>query len=309
MPNKGRKIQHKLVAEIITDLFGDNNLSDDYINLLKKYDLTIKDGLDIKERTLSTATAFPKNYENYKIILLIIDEFRYFFKEKYEEKYDSKIDLTILNQYKPNKLYWDIKNDQNKTEEIIMPYTGEDYLNETFLKDLVNFNLLGYYDKIRYELINTPSESLINKDIRQYCLKEFNRLNLLDEIKKEHPQSMADAISYLIYNLNEKEINKIIELKVEDYPFTVHFSLGMWIRNEFGLNQKINSRLIYDCYKSKYNDDEWKFFPLIMADSASSIILKELSNYIHENYEEIKKIKFTGKIDKMKYRLDDYDIF
>lgn len=206
MQNNEINVEDKLALEIITDLFGDNNLSDDYINLLNEYNLTKEDGNWIKERTLGIASHVPKNYEDYKILLWVINDFRYFFKERYEEKYSEEINLEKLNQYKPNKLYWSIKNDQEKSEEILMPYTGDDYLNETFLKDLVEFNLLGYYEKIRNMLINTPSNELINKDIRKYCLKEFDRLNLLDEIKKEHPQSMNAAINCLIHNLNEDEI-------------------------------------------------------------------------------------------------------
>lgn len=308
MQNNEINVEDKLALEIITDLFGDNNLSDDYINILNEYNLTKEDGNWIKERTISIASHVPKNYEDYKILLWVINDFRYFFKERYEEKHSEEINLEKLNQYKPNKLYWSIKNDQEKSEEILMPYTGDDYLNETFLKDLVEFNLLGYYEKIRNMLINTPSNELINKNIRKYCLKEFDRLNLLDEIKKEHPQSMNAAINCLIHNLNEDEINKIYELGVENYPSSVHFSLGIWIRNEFGLNLKINSKLVYDCYHSKYNEKEWKIFALSIPDTQSSIILEELCEYVCENYDEVKNINFTHKIDKRKYRLDDYDI-
>ncbi len=37
----------------------------------------------------------------------------------------------------------------------------------------------------------------------------------------------------------------------------------------------------------------------------SNILLKNLSNYDFKNYDDVKKINFTGKIDKRKYRLDD----
>ena len=56
-----------------------------------------------------------------------------------------------------------------------------------------------------------------------------------------------------------------------------HFFFGMWIRNNFGLNEKVNSRLVYECYTSRHNDDSIiKKGPLLMADAASSIIEKEL---------------------------------
>ena len=73
----------------------------------------------------------------------------------------------------------------------------------------------------------------------------------------------------------------------------------MWIRNEFGLNEKINSKLTYECYTSKYNDRGiGKMGPLWMADAASPVILKELWAEVHKNYDKIKKHKLTGKIDK-----------
>ena len=66
-----------------------------------------------------------------------------------------------------------------------------------------------------------------------------------------------------------------------------HIFLGVWIRNEFGLNEKINSRLLYECYMSKYNcnkDIIGRMGPLFIADVASSIIVKELGEEIRRNY-------------------------
>ena len=80
--------------------------------------------------------------------------------------------------------------------------------------------------------------------------------------------------------------------------------MGTWIRNEFGLNGKINSKLIYDCYTSEFNNEKiGKIGPLLMADAASPIILKELWAEVHRKYDKIKKHKLSGEIDKGKYML------
>lgn len=292
--------------EIISELFGIKELSDDYLKLLKNYQMNEEDGTSIRDATIEFVSQLNRygNYEDYEKMLITIDEFRRRFSKRFEEIHNREINLDILNRYKPNKLYWQITNDIEKTKQILAPYTGEDFVNDIFLKDLVKYNLLGQYINMCGFLYNIPSKEFFGQDVRQYCLLKFEEMNLLDKIEEKHPQSMKDAVRYLICNLNQEEIDEIYESSMDKYECSNHFYLGMWIRNEFGLNEKVNSKLTYECYISKYNDRGiGKMGPLWMADAASPVILKELWAEVHKNYDKIKKYNLTGKIDKEKYML------
>ena len=278
--------------EIISELFGTEELSDDYLKLLKDYQMTEEDGMSIRDETIEFVSSLNRynNYEDYEMMLFTIDEFRERFSKRFEEIHNREINLDILNRYKPNKLYWQITTDQEKTKQILEPYTGKDFVNDIFLKDLVKYNLLGQYINMCGILCDTPSKEFLGKDVRQRCLLKFEELNLLDKIEEKHPQSMKDAVKCLISNLNQEDIDVIYESAQDKYWGLEYFYLGMWIRNEFGLNEKINSKLTYECYTSKYNDRGiGKMGPLWMADAASPVILKELWAEVHKNYDKIKK--------------------
>lgn len=278
--------------EIINELFGTEELSDDYLTLLKNYQMTEEDGISIRDETIEFVSSLNRynNYEDYEMMLFTIDEFRERFSKRFEKIHNHEINLDILNRYKPNKLYWQITNDREKTRQILEPYTGKDFVNDIFLKDLVKYNLLGQYINMCGILCNTPSKEFIGQDVRQCCLLKFEELNLLDKIEEKHPQSMKDAVKCLISNLNQEDIDVIYESAQDKYWGLEYFYLGMWIRNEFGLNEKINSKLTYECYTSKYNDRGiGKMGPLWMADAASPVILKELWAEVHKNYDKIKK--------------------
>lgn len=109
------------------------------------------------------------------------------------------------------------------------------------------------------------------------------------------PKSLMNAIKYLIENTSKEFINQVYNGTQSDMD-KLHFTLGMWIRNEFGFNQKANSRLEFDCENSKYYYASWE------ADNLSHVILYELWDYVQKNYEEIiKNTEFTNNIDMHKY--------
>lgn len=287
--------------KLIYELFGENELSDDYLTLLENYQMTKEDGILIRDETIEFVSPLNRDgtYEDYEMMMITIDEFRRRFSNRFKKIHNREINLDTLNLYKPNKLYWKITNDQEKTKQILAPYVGEDFLNDTFLRDLVKYNLLGHYSEMCRILYNTPSEEFIGKDARQCCILKFEKMNLLDKIEKNHPQSMKDAVKCLINNLSLEEIDEIYDKSRGINKSLNHFFFGMWIRNNFGLNEKVNSRLVYECYTSKHNEDSiFKEGPLWIADAASSIIEKELWDELHKNYDKIKKQKLAEKIDK-----------
>ena len=286
--------------KLIYELFGGNELSEDYLTLLENYQMTKEDGILIRDETIEFVSPLNRygTYKDYEM-MMTIDEFRRRFSDRFKKIHNNEMDLDVLNQYKPNKLYWQITNDRKKTKQLLTHYTGEDFLNDIFLKDSVRYNLLGQYINMCSILCNTPSKEFVGRDVRQCCLLKFEELNLLDKIEEKHPQSMKDAVRCLISNLSLKELDEVYENSMGIYKGINHFFFGVWIRNNFGLNQKVNSRLVYECYTSKHNDDSIrKKGPLWMADAASPIIEKELWDELHKNYDKIKKQKLAEKIDK-----------
>lgn len=226
--------------EIINELFGTEGLSVDYLKLLKDYQMTEEDGISIRDETIEFVSPLNRYgyYEDYEMMLFTIDEFRERFSKRFEKIHNREINLDTLNKYKPNKLYWQITNDREKTRQILEPYTGKDFVNDIFLKDLEKYNLLGQYINMCGILCNTPSKEFIGQDVRQCCLLKFEELNLLDKIEEKHPQSMKDAVRYLICNLNQEDIDVIYESTLDEYGGLEYIFLGVWIRNEFGTKRK-----------------------------------------------------------------------
>lgn len=127
---------------IVSELFGREEHSDDYLNLLKNYQMTKEEGISIGDETIKSVSPFNRHgtYEDYEM-MITVDEFRKRFLNRFREIHNREINLNILNNYKSNKLSWQITNDIKKTMEFLEPYTDEDFANDIFLKDLVKYNL------------------------------------------------------------------------------------------------------------------------------------------------------------------------
>ena len=295
--------------EIINCLCGEDYLSSKFINLLKSYDLTFSDGLEIREELFRESEYIKGNLDERKGSLM-----RQFIGEiviLYRKNHTQTINLDKLASYVKDDNIWDESIDRIRTIYILENnYLGVwPDLNDVYLRDLVKFNLLGKYADINFKLYNIPSKQLEGKDIREYLLEFFRRVNLIDEIDEKHPKSITEAVDYLIINMNIEEIDRIRTMERNQYASSEHFSLGMWIRNEFGINRGINSKLLYDCYQSKYNYHSSKEIILFSPDNVSDIILKCLWDEVDENYDKIKNYDFTSKINRRKYRLDNLDVF
>ncbi len=66
------------------------------------------------------------------------------------------------------------------------------------------------------------------------------------------PETINDAVDLLMRILTTEQKNEIAALQ-EDELFDLHFTLGLAIRNAFGLHD-INSKLLADC-GTKHPDD------------------------------------------------------
>jgi len=109
------------------------------------------------------------------------------------------------------------------------------------------------------------------------------------------PRTVAEAVDRLALVLAQAEKEAIAGMAEGDLTL-LHFGLGMWIRNEFGLWQE-DSELLADCERIKLNDSpplpqdllsalpkEWfevdgpsrKRLPCIHPDDASGLVIRAL---------------------------------
>lgn len=299
---RGLNMSHE---EIIYNLCGEDELSPKFIDLLKSYDLTENDGLEIKE-TLIEESKYIEGKDD--IMRSFVGEIVILYRKNHKETFNPD----KLASYVTDDDMWNQAIDRIKTINIL----EENYigiwpeLSDIYLKDLVKFNLLGKYASIHFSLFNFPSKDLEGKNVREYCIEHFKKYDLRDEIDEKHPKSIKEAVYCLIKNLDIEYLDRIKEMEKDGYSLYEHFSLGMWIRNEFGINKGVNSQLLYDCYCSEYNDRRYlKAAVLFTPDSVSDIILKALWDEVDKNYDKIKDYDFTSKIDRRKYRLDDLEDF
>ncbi len=76
-----------------------------------------------------------------------------------------------------------------------------------------------------------------------------------------YPKTISEAVDILMHILSKEDLDKLKSMS-EDDLIDLHFGLGNWIRNEFGLWNE-NYELMQDC-RAKNQDD------------ASSVIIKAL---------------------------------
>ena len=118
-------------------------------------------------------------------------------------------------------------------------------------------------------------------------------------------------IQYLIINSNQNFIDFI-------YNFNGEFIFSNnGIRPEYSLIinlciKKPNSKLILDCFNSKYNIYSYKLF--IDLSLCAKIILNELKEFIEKNYADIKKLNLKNKFVESEFgcfivdEIDDFSI-
>ncbi|HEY5536598.1 MAG TPA: DUF6794 domain-containing protein [Ignavibacteria bacterium] len=79
--------------------------------------------------------------------------------------------------------------------------------------------------------------------------------------KLNYPKTISEAVDVLMHIMPEEDLAKIKSMSEDDLDFS-HISLGVWIRNNFGLWDE-NYELMKDCEAS--NEDD-----------ASNIIIRHL---------------------------------
>lgn len=185
-----------------------------------------------------------------------------------------KIDLNIIKS--TYDLSLNFRNNQLVKSNTLKKFKGN--ILKAQIDSLCEFRDV---DKNKYGV--KLAQYLVNKEIYSNELYKFFDNNLNENYDKM-PESLSEAIEYLIVNNSQEFVDMIYNMDKEDM-IKFHFTLGMWIRNDFGINGWENEALLGDL-KSK-----------LRADGYSSEILYALWDYVQENYDDIiENTEFTNSI-------------
>jgi hypothetical protein len=93
----------------------------------------------------------------------------------------------------------------------------------------------------------------------------------------DYPENLFDAVNYLYENMPYVNL-QVLKNTPENQLTMLHFTLGEWIRNNFGLSDGENQKLLYSCAE---NSDTKYIYPEIgmafmHADDAAMIIIQAL---------------------------------
>lgn len=145
-------------------------------------------------------------------------------------------------------------------------------------KNMQNIILYTYYRKLHNEPIKFEEELIKFKNIEAREEQEYQKRFKQDSINGVYiPKNMEDCFLQLNKLLSKKDITQIKNLKNKNETGKYHLSLGMWIRNNWGLWG--GSRL------QKYIMDRIQTEP----DGMSSLVLEfywEWLNGINKNWKE-----------------------
>jgi len=94
---------------------------------------------------------------------------------------------------------------------------------------------------------------------------------------EDYPKTLLEAVNYLFENMPEVNL-RVLKSIPEDELSMLHFTLGKWIRNNLGLSDGENQKLLYSCAEN--SDTEYIYPDIGMAfihpDDASMIIIQAL---------------------------------
>jgi len=97
--------------------------------------------------------------------------------------------------------------------------------------------------------------------------------------EEEWPKTVKEAIEKLKEMLSEKDLEAIRNMK-ENELIQLHFSLGLFIRNQFGLWQGNNS-LIRDALRVSGEEVDEGEIMIVIPDRISGIIIEEFWKDLH----------------------------
>ena len=177
-------------------------------------------------------------------------------------------------------------------QEIVNYLCGEEGLKEEFI-DLLKSGGLSEDDgyEIKEKLLNEIDSS---RDLnlvfytcfeeKDFPMKELSKYRDNEEYKKlvrmQYPKSIDEAVDMLIEGLDKESIVNTKNLGKDEFGTIVHFGLGMYVRNHFGLNNNEAAELEEDIIK---NSEDF----LLFADDYSGVLMDHLWERVQKDYDEI----------------------
>ena len=128
-------------------------------------------------------------------------------------------------------------------------------------------------------------------------------------VEKQYPKSVKEAVSTVIDMLDIEEITSIRDDEKSTFTNRAHFGLGLFMRNNFGINNNRASQLLADFD----NNSEMRFY---LSDDISGSLCDRIWEEIQANYDEIIQAKSkddTQSVSKLKrqcgllYRQEEYE--
>ena len=119
------------------------------------------------------------------------------------------------------------------------------------------------------------------KEVFENYINDENYLNL---VEKQYPQSIKEAVSMAIDALDLKSILKIKEMDKSLFRNRTHFGLGLYMRNQFGINNERAHKLIEEF--SQVTGDSY-----FESDDISGFLSDEIWLEVQNNFDEIVETK------------------
>ncbi|MBQ9025548.1 MAG: hypothetical protein IJ104_04110 [Methanobrevibacter sp.] len=264
-------------------------LKEEYDDLIRYYNLSEENGIEIKDKCYAYCFEY-KEYDsklirNYHIVDTFYRAFRWHYNFLMERDRKSLDKFFNYSNYK--KL--DELTKEYQIKRYFKYHLKDEELCEFLHDELIGRDLLDYWGCLELYKNGTSLDS--KEKIKKY-LDDFE-----DSYDFSKPQSIMESNRYLVENTSREFIDEVYNSNQDDM-IRLHFTLGMVIRNDFGINDRSNSKLLGDISESKYATVS------LWSDDDSGVILNEFYDYVQENYDEIiKNTTFKNTINMGKYIL------
>lgn len=287
----------------IREIIMEKPFGNEFLEILSALNLKISKGYQL-QRIIHPDYSIDEIY--YKLNQIILKN------ENISNKALSKNDLNkFLIDYQIKCILYGCENNWDEIKKDLTENIDYNVIKST--KDLIfnfeNNSLLKSDDikKFKGNILKAQIDSLCefrNADKNKYGVKLAQYLedkeiysnnlykffdNNLNENYNKMPESLSEAIDYLIVNTSREFVDRIYNMDKKCMA-EFHFTLDMMIKNDFGLNNMENEALLKELK------------PNLLVDGYYGEIFYALWEYVQKNYEDIiENTEFKNTIDMDKY--------
>ena len=98
----------------------------------------------------------------------------------------------------------------------------------------------------------------------------------MELISKQFPQTVEEAVEEIVSIMDEKQIKNALNSSKQEFILDNHFGMGLFIRNNYGVNNKKGINLRADIAR--------KGGPTFPGDSISGYLVGEVWEYVNSNF-------------------------